>query len=140
MKLFFSLFISLHVFLYRLTGGKLAGSSSGDTGIILLTTTGRKSGHKRTLPLGSFKDGVNYVVIASNGGQATHPAWFHNLKSNPNVDIQVNSQQMHAVAEVVGPDRYAELWKRLLQRMPSYERYTKSTTRQIPLVLLKPVQ
>lgn len=137
MKMVFRIFLTLHVFLYRLTGGRL-GSGSGEFIILLLTTVGRKSGQARTLPLGAFRDGANYVVIASNGGQATHPAWFHNLKSNPNVTLQVKDKQLNARAEVVGPDRRPELWKRLLQLAPSYERYTHSTTREIPLVLLKP--
>lgn len=138
MKLVFRLFLTLHVFLYRLTGGRL-GSGSGEFMILLLTTVGRKSGRARTWPLGAFQDGANYVVIASNGGQATHPAWFHNLQRNPNVAIRVRDKHITAHAEVVGPERRTVLWKRLLQLAPSYERYTHSTTREIPLVLLKPI-
>lgn len=138
MKLFIRFFLALHVFLYRLTGGRLGGGF-GEFGILLLTTIGRKSGQARTLPLGAFQDGANYVVIASNGGQAAHPAWFYNLQNQPDVTIQVKDKRLSAHAEVVGPERRTELWKRLLQLAPGYERYTHSTTREIPLVLLKPL-
>jgi F420H(2)-dependent quinone reductase len=127
------------VFLYRITKGGFGGRMAG-LDVLLLTTTGRKSGKKRTTPLGYFEDSGGYVIIAigSNAGFATHPAWLHNLRSNPQVQIEIKDCKLDANAEIVDSGRRRELWARLVAISPQYERYEKKTTREIPLVLLHP--
>lgn len=127
----------MHIFLYRLSGGRVGNRVSGMT-VLLLTTTGRKTGKKRTTPLGYFVEDGAYVIIASGGGSDRHPAWFHNLKSNPQVTIQVGSKQMTAVAEPADPEMRQQLWAKLLTIAPGYGSYEKRTTREIPVVILRP--
>lgn len=137
MKILFKLFLALHVGLYRLTGGKLGGSMRG-FGVLLLTTTGRKSGRKFTLPLGWFKHAEGYIIVASNGGQDHHPAWYHNLKNNPQAQLQVGNKVMHATARILAGEERLQVWNEVKATAPVYLEYEKVTSREIPLVLLHP--
>jgi F420H(2)-dependent quinone reductase len=105
--------------------------------VLLLTTTGRKTGQVRTSPLGFFKHGDKFVVIALNGGSDRSPAWFYNLKSNPQVMIQVGNKQLTAKAEVAHPELRKQLWAELVKMAPRYEKYAQGTKREIPLALLE---
>src|SRR5262245_4114989 len=88
-KSFFRIFMALGTYLYKISNGKIGGRISG-LEVLLLTTTGRKTGKERTTPLGYFRDKEgSYIIIGSNAGFDTHPAWFHNLKRQPHVNIQV---------------------------------------------------
>ena len=93
----FKLISKTHVFVYRLTGGRL-GSEMLGFHILLLSTTGRKSGKLRTTPLGYVELEDGYVVAASNAGQDRNPAWFYNLKSNPHVSVQVKNEKTDTIA------------------------------------------
>jgi deazaflavin-dependent oxidoreductase (nitroreductase family) len=106
--------------------------------VLLLTTTGRKSGKTRTAPLGRFDYDGGYLVVASNAGLPTHPAWYYNLKSNPRVTVQVLDQVMPATAEVLSGEARAQAWRQVIATAPSYAAYEKRTTREIPLILLRP--
>lgn len=129
------------VMLYHLTGERAyRGSPDSTAGFLKLTTTGRKSGKQRTTHLIYIRDGSNYVVSASYGGRPRHPGWFFNIRSNPQVTLQVQDTQMSAVAEVAGPDKRRELWARLLEVAPFYAGYQKRTSREIPMVILRPVE
>ena len=128
--------MAIAVFLYRLTGGKFGGKVQG-LRVLLLTTTGRKTGKERTTPLGYFEHDGGYVIIGSNGGFNTHPAWFHNLRSSPRAAIQVKEEQFEVTAEIAGPDQRGQLWLRLMELAPSYANYAKRTSREIPLVILR---
>ena len=139
MKSLLKLFMALHVGLYQLSGGKLGGRMRGFN-VLLLTTTGRKSGQARTAPLGYFDRQGGYVIAASNGGQPTHPAWYHNLRSNPQVTIQVLDRVIPVTAEVLAGDARAEAWQQVITAAPAYASYEKKTTREIPLILLHPSQ
>src|SRR5438132_9225440 len=119
MKIFLKLALSLYVFLYRLTGGAIGGQMSG-LKVLLLTTTGRKTGQRRTTPLGYFKQDGNFVLIASNGGADRNPAWFYNLKSNPQVALQIGNRQMAAHAEEAGAEQRTQLWTELVKLAPAY--------------------
>ena len=88
---FIKLFIRAHTFFYKLTGGRF-GSQMGEYKILLLTTKGRKSGLEFTTPLGYFDHEDGYLIIASNGGNKNHPDWYYNLKSDPQVKIQIKDQ------------------------------------------------
>ena len=104
---------------------------------LLLTTTGRKSGKKRTMPLlyKRMKDGV--VIIASKGGAPAHPAWYLNLSDDPKVHLQIAAEKFDAVAETVTDDRRQEMWDAMAAFWPDYENYQKKTERKIPVVFLQ---
>jgi len=137
MKTLFKLFMALQVGLYRLSGGKLGGTMRGFQ-VLLLTTTGRKSGKTHTTPLGRFDHEGGYVIVASNGGQPTNPAWYFNLKTNPHVTVQVLDKTMPATAEVLSGETRAQAWRQVVATAPAYAAYEKRTTREIPLILLRP--
>jgi deazaflavin-dependent oxidoreductase (nitroreductase family) len=138
MKNFLKLALSIYVFLYRLTSGAIGGKMSG-LKVLLLTTTGRKTGQRRTTPLGYFEQEGNFIIIASNGGADTNPAWFHNLKSDPQVAIQIGDKQMAAQAEQAVPEKRKQLWAELVKIAPAYEQYTQRTKREIPMIILRPI-
>jgi F420H(2)-dependent quinone reductase len=138
-NLFFRVFTGIHAFFYRFTGGKLAGKVQG-LRVLLLTTTGRKTGKARTTPLGHFEYDGGYVIIASYAGFDTHPAWFLNLKSNPRATIQVGNNRLDVLAEIAGPDKRAQLWAQLIELAPGYAGYATKTNREIPIVILRPMQ
>ena len=128
------------VILYHLTGGRAyRGSADSPAGFLKLTTTGRKSGQQRTVHLMYIRDASAYVVTASNGGKQRPPGWLFNVRSNPQVTMQVQGTQVSAVAEVAEPDKRRELWARLLSIAPLYAGYEKHTSREIPMVILRPV-
>jgi deazaflavin-dependent oxidoreductase (nitroreductase family) len=129
--------MAIHVFLYRLTGGRLGGRMR-DFQVLLLTTTGRKSGKKRATPLGYFNYDGSYVISASHAGLPHHPSWYYNLKSNPHVTVQVKDRATPAIAEEANGDLRNQLWKQLIEQAPSYADYEKRTTRVIPMVILRP--
>lgn len=134
----FKLVISLANFLYRRSGGRIGGKMNGGD-VLLLTTTGRKTGKQRTLPLIYFMDGLAYVITASAGGAPSNPGWFFNLSSNPHAVIQVKEKQITVMAEIADPDKKRALWTQLVASLPFYEKYRQKTAREIPMVILHPV-
>lgn len=137
MKGLMGVFIALNVGLYRRSGGRIMGKMGGAP-ILLLTTTGRKSGRSRTVPLLYVKDGACFVVVASYAGSAKHPAWYLNLEQSPKVELQVGRERFAAVARRASAEEKARLWPKLVAIYPQYEDYQKRTTREIPLVILIP--
>ena len=105
--------------------------------LLLLTATGRKSGKSRTVPLMGMEDGPYYIVIASNGGQDRHPAWFLNLGSNSNAFIQVGRKRRAAVAEELAGQERERFWNQLVAKAPNYQNYQNRTKRQIPMRRLR---
>ncbi len=136
-KFFFKRIPLIHAFVYRLTGGRV-GSEMRGFKVLLLTSVGRKTGKARTNPLGYFMDGGNYIIIASNAGFDTHPAWYHNLKAHPDTTIQVKHQGIRVKAETANPAERQRLWAKLMEIAPSYADYEKQTRRVIPIVVLQP--
>jgi F420H(2)-dependent quinone reductase len=132
----FRFFLAINVFLYRLTGGKFGNRVQG-LPVLLLTTIGRKTGKKRITPLGYLEHDGSYVITATNAGFDTHPAWFHNLKSRPQVALQIGDKQSTAMAELANPTLRQQLWAKFVERAPGYGAYEKRTTREIPVVLLR---
>ena len=137
MKWLIRLFLSIHVFVYRLSGGKFGGKIGGAP-VLLLTSTGRKSGKTRTIPVAYLRDGENYVITASNGGAAQHPGWYFNLKHNPKATIQVNDRAMAVLAEQAENETRSRLWSQLIQQAPAFEKYGHNTQRVIPMFILRP--
>jgi deazaflavin-dependent oxidoreductase (nitroreductase family) len=130
------LFVKGHVWLYQSSGGRRGGTMRGRK-ILLLTTTGNKSGQARTVPVVPFFEGAETYVIASMGGQPQHPAWYNNLRAKPEVDVQLGSEKWRARAIVVDDETERQrLWKQIVAEMPNFGEYQKKTTRVIPVVRL----
>ena len=117
---------------FRANRGKLTGPLAGRT-LILLTTTGAKSGRERTAVLGFGKDGDRYVVIASNNGAPSHPAWYQNLLARPIATVEVGPDKFKVRARTAGPEEREKL-KRLV---PYIEQQQTLTKREIPIVVLE---
>lgn len=128
----------LNTWIYRLSGGRIAGRFPGGAPVLLLTTIGRKSGQPQTAPLLYLQDGNNYVIVASKGGMSHDPLWYKNLEANPRVDIEVGSRKIAAMARCANEAEKAVLWPKLVDMYPSYADYQARTTRPIPVVILTP--
>jgi deazaflavin-dependent oxidoreductase (nitroreductase family) len=124
-----------HVFWYRLTGG-LFGANMFGAPILLLTTTGRKTGRPRTTPLLYLRDGDDYVVIASYGGSDSDPQWWRNLRADPRGEVQVWSETQPVRARLAAGEDRVRLWSTITSRYPIYSLYERRTSREIPVVLL----
>jgi len=131
----------IHVALYRRSGGKLAGHLPGwpEARILLVEHTGAKSGVRRTSPLMYHEDGDVVAVVASKGGQPTHPAWFHNLKANPDTTIQTGSVVRDVRARVATDEERDRLWPKFVAFYPGYDFFQRNAKgRTIPIVILDP--
>jgi F420H(2)-dependent quinone reductase len=127
-----------HTALYRVTGGRLGHRVPGLPPMLLLDHVGAKSGAKRTSPLVYVRDGEDLVLVASKGGHPQNPAWFYNLKANPDTEVQVGSERRQVHARVAGAAEHERLWPKALKVYGGYADYQKRTERQIPLVILEP--
>jgi deazaflavin-dependent oxidoreductase (nitroreductase family) len=127
-----------NTWIFRWSGGRLGNRFPGGAPVGLLTTTGRKSGQRRTLPLIYLADGERIVLVASKGGMPAHPAWFGNLEANPEVAFQTGSAARPMRARRATRDEKAALWPRLCGVYPDYDDYQARTARDIPVVILEP--
>jgi deazaflavin-dependent oxidoreductase (nitroreductase family) len=118
---------------FRANGGKVGGMFEG-ANMVLMTTTGAKSGAQRVNPVVYLPDGGRIVVIASNGGADNHPAWFHNLKANPDLTVEVGAEKYAATAEEIKGDERDELFARMAALMPGFAEYEAKTERKIPVL------
>lgn len=125
--------------LYRRTGGRVGGKFAGGVPVCLLTTTGRKSGEPRTMPLLYLRRGDDVVLVASKGGFSGHPQWYFNLVAQPEVTIQIGRDNHAMLARVASVDEKAELWPELVAMYPDYEQYQQRTTRDIPVIICSPL-
>jgi deazaflavin-dependent oxidoreductase (nitroreductase family) len=128
-----------HTALYKATGGRLGHKIPGVPGkMLLLDHVGAKSGTKRTSPLLYFRDGEDLVIVASKGGFPKHPAWYHNLKANPDTTVQVASHHLPVHARVANAEERERLWPMAVKSYHGYEDYAaRSKGREIPLVILE---
>ena len=127
----------LNVPLYRLSRGRLFGKVGGSP-VVLLTTTGRKSGQKRTAPVIFMRDGDSIVVIGSNAGNARAPAWALNLVATPEADVQVGGDRWPVRARVAQGEERADLWRRFTAQYSGFDDYQGATARKIRLFVLEP--
>lgn len=123
---------------YRLSGGKVGGRFKGGAPVCLFTTTGRRSGEPRTMPLLYLQRGDDVVVVASKGGMSQHPQWYFNLLADPNVTVEIARRKVPMVARVASSEEKAELWPRLVAMYADYEQYQQRTDRDIPVVVCSP--
>jgi deazaflavin-dependent oxidoreductase (nitroreductase family) len=122
---------------FRANGGRVGGMFEGAP-IVLLTTTGARTGRRRTTPLMYLPDGDRVLVFATKGGAPTNPDWYHNLVANPDVTIEVGSDTKQATATIItGPER-DRLYAEQVARRPQFGDYERRTTRTIPVVALVP--
>ena len=127
---------SFHALLYRATRGRL-GRRLGGHPVLLLTTTGRHSGKKHTVPLLYLREGADLVIVASFAGHDRHPAWYLNLKAGPQAVAQVEGARFPVLARDATPEERPRLWALAVAEYPGYAGYQQRTTRLIPLVLLQ---
>lgn len=111
-----------------------------DRPVILLTTRGAKSGKLRKVPLMRVEHDGTYAIVASLGGAPQHPVWYHNVKANPQVELQDDTVTKDYTAREVTGDEKALWWERAVAAYPEYENYQKKTDRQIPVFVLEPVE
>lgn len=136
--LFRPLIMPLQIRLYRLTRGRIGGEAGG-VRFLLLTTTGRKSGKEITTPLAYVDHDGGYLVAATNAGMPRHPGWYHNLSANPHATVQVGPRTFAVAAEEATGDERRTLWHRLLTEIPGYAAYQERTSREFPMIVLRPV-
>jgi deazaflavin-dependent oxidoreductase (nitroreductase family) len=128
---------ALHKLLYRLSGGVIGGRL-GRARMLLLTTTGRKSGRPWTTPLLYLEDDGNLVVIASNAGHQRPPAWWLNLEATPRASVQVGRERRSVIAEEAEGEQRERLWQAVVDVNRGYEGYARTANRRIPVVILRP--
>ncbi len=124
---------------FRANGGKVGGHFEGAP-LLLLHTTGAKSGQARVNPMMYQADGDNFAVFASKAGAPTNPDWYHNLVANPRASIEVGDTTLNVVARVAEGDDRDRLWSRQKELYPGFADYEAKTTREIPVVVLEPAQ
>jgi deazaflavin-dependent oxidoreductase (nitroreductase family) len=125
-----------HTLLYRATRGRL-GRRLGGHPVLLLTTTGRRSGRRHTVPLLYLRDGSELVVIASFAGRDSHPAWYLNLRGGARARVQVDGERFTVTARDALPEERPRLWALAVAEYPGYAAYQERTARLIPLVRLQ---
>lgn len=129
---------TVHRTMMAVSGGRI-GWTAANMPVLELTTTGRKSGQQRSVMLTSpYQDGDTMVIIASRGGDDTHPAWYLNLQADPNVTVKTKDATRAMLARTATPEERAEIWPKVVDAASNYAGYQKKTDREIPVVLLEP--
>jgi deazaflavin-dependent oxidoreductase (nitroreductase family) len=127
----------LNVPIYRLSGGRVLGKVN-EAPVLLLTTTGRQSGQKRTAPVVYLADGEDVVVIGSNAGHNRTPAWSLNLQANPEAEVEVGRKRLPVRARIATGEERADLWRRHNEQYSGFDEYEARTDRDIALFVLEP--
>ena len=127
----------MNVPVYRATGGRLMGKV-GRAPVLLLTTTGRKSGQERTAPVVYLADGENVVVINTNAGNAKIPAWSLNLKANPEAEVEVGRKRYLVRARIAEGEERTELWRKHNEQYAGFDDYQEKLDREASVIVLEP--
>ncbi len=127
----------LNVPVYRLSRGRLM-NTVGTGPVLLLTSTGRRSGQKRTAPVLYLKDGEHFVVVGSNAGNVRAPAWSYNLKANPDAEIELRGDRRPVRARVAEGEERADLWRKVNEMYEGFDHYDANTAREIAVFVLEP--
>lgn len=134
-KQLFKMMNKAHVGLYRVTNGRL-GTMGGT--VLLLTTTGAKSGQERTNPLMGIAHDDGWLVAASAGGAPQHPSWYHNVVANPAVTVEKGAKERRMTARIAGPEERPALWAKIVEFDKRFAGYEAKVDREIPVVILEP--
>jgi deazaflavin-dependent oxidoreductase (nitroreductase family) len=130
--------MGVHTAIYKLSGGRIGHHVPGAPPMLLLDHVGAKSGKNRTSPLVYIEDPPNVVIVASKGGHPQHPAWYHNLKANPDTTVQIGTETRPVRARVATEAEHERLWPKAVETYAPYDDYQARTDRKIPLVILAP--
>ena len=128
----------LNVPVYRLSGGRIGGKV-GNGPVLLLTTTGRKSGQKRTAPVLYLADGERFVVINTNAGNEKTPAWSLNLRANPEAAVEIGRKRVTVRARLAEGEERADLWRRHMQQYEGWDFYESKLDREVGVFVLEPL-
>jgi deazaflavin-dependent oxidoreductase (nitroreductase family) len=131
------LFGQEHVKRYVETDGEVGHDWQDGVPVLILTTTGRRSGDERPTPLIYGRSGDDYLVVASKGGAPDPPAWYLNLSEAPDVQVQVKADRFGAHARTATPEEKADMWSTMAAIWPAYDEYQTKTDREIPVVVLE---
>ena len=126
-----------HNAVYRVSGGRIGGRIKG-LPVLLLITRGRRSGKSRTIPLLYIREGDAMVVVGSNGGSDYVPAWWLNLRANPDAEVEIGRERTPVTARKAYPAERARLWPEFTAHFSGYAEYAKRAAREIPVVMLEP--
>jgi deazaflavin-dependent oxidoreductase (nitroreductase family) len=124
---------------FHANGGKVGGPFEG-VPLLLLTTTGARSGKRRTLPLGYMPDGDRLIIFATRGGLPTNPDWYYNLMAHPEATVEVGTETFDVTAVVITGEERDQLFVRQVERAPVFAEYQAKTTRKIPVIALHRLQ
>ncbi len=133
------LFMSINALVIRISHGRI-GSKLGTQTILILHTTGRKSGQDRAIPIAYFNHEGNYLIVASNWGRDKQADWYLNLTKDPHARLEVNGKTVSVVAREAQDEEYDRLWKFATERNPPYLQYQKMTARHIPIMIFEPAK
>ncbi|MBN9608322.1 MAG: nitroreductase family deazaflavin-dependent oxidoreductase [Actinobacteria bacterium] len=131
-------FIGTHRRIIRASRGRILGHMGGNP-LLILTTTGRRTGQPHANPVIGIPDGDDWLIVASNGGAATQPLWVRNVAAQPHVTATCRGQTDHYLARILPPDERNASWPALVRAYPAYARMQAKTDRQLPIVRLEPV-
>ena len=139
--LFVNVLMHVDRWLLRVTRGRLstAAGTRFHRHIVMLTTTGARTGRPRSVPLLALFDGQSVILIASRGGHAKHPAWYHNLRAHPLATAMVLGRKTQYRAREAEGDSRERLWRRAVELYPGYADYQRRVARRVPVVILEPV-
>ena len=130
--------MGLHAAVYRASRGRVGHRLPGLAPMLLLDHVGARSGKRRTSPLLYVPDGQNLVLVASKGGYHRNPGWFHNLRANPDAEVQLGAERRAVRARVADPEERRRLWPKAVATYRYYRDYQARADREIPLVILEP--
>jgi deazaflavin-dependent oxidoreductase (nitroreductase family) len=131
------LFVPVHVGLYRLFRGRLVGRlAQGFVPVLLLTTVGRKTGRRRTQPVGYVRDGSALIIVGSNGALTSDPGWVFNLRARPEAEVELDGTRIHVRARILAGDERARAWRGVTSRYAFFSVYQSAISRTIPVVRL----
>jgi deazaflavin-dependent oxidoreductase (nitroreductase family) len=130
--------MGVHTAIYKASGGRIGHTIPGGPSMLLLNHVGAKSGAERTSPLVYMEDGDDLVIVASKGGNPKNPAWYHNLRANPDTTVQVGTEKREVRARVASDTERERLWPKIVKTYSGYADYQERTERKIPLVILEP--
>ena len=135
-NIFIKWFMTINAFLIKISNGKIGGKLGPQT-ILILHTTGRKSGQPRSIPIAYFFHEGKYLIVESNWGKDNHADWYFNLQKQPQASIEVNGRMMKVNASFAEGEEYCRLWEYVTKKHAPYLEYQKMTERKIPIVVFE---